>query len=365
MNVKKRWKWEDSKADLFETNLRLLSLKQVQDAGCIFINELKNMLITVMSASLVMNGQLTLGGMLAIQYIIGQLNSPIEQTMSIIYKWQDVSISLDRMNEIHSKPDEENEKRLIPYREPEAKSIRIKDLYFKYDGANNPYVLKNINLILPEGKLTAIVGASGSGKTTLIKLLLGYYSPTSGSIHIGSNSLENYNLVNWRKECGVVMQEGYLFSDSIANNISISEETVDMERLKYATDIANITNFIDSLPLGYDTLIGDDGTGVSQGQQQRILISRVVYKNPQFVFLDEATNALDANNEKIIVRNLKTFYKNKTVVIVAHRLSTVQNADQVVVLDNGELVEIGTPHELTMQRGKYYQLVKNQLELGS
>ena len=360
---RKRWEWEDVQADLFDVNMQSLSLQQNQEAGSIMINELKNILITVLAATAVISGNLTLGMMLAIQYIIGQLNSPVEQMMNFIYQWQDVSISLDRMNEIHTQKNEEDENRTVEDL-PENRSVKIENLCFKYDGARPDYVLNNINLNIPQGKVTAIVGASGSGKTTLVKLLLGYYAPNEGKIEIGKQNLDKFSLTWWRTVCGAVMQEGYLFSDTIARNIAPSEDEIDLERLQYAARVANIANYVEALPLGYNTQIGQDGQGVSQGQRQRILIARAVYKNPQFIFLDKATNALDANNEKAIVENLSEFYQDKTVIVVAHRLSTVKNADQIVVLEGGHIAEIGTHDELTHKRGKYFELVKNQLELG-
>lgn len=365
---RKRWEWEDVQADLFKVNLQALNLQQIQQAGGMAINEIKNILITVLAAAAVIHGNMSLGMMLAVQYIIGQLNSPVGQLISLIYSWQDVSISLERMNEIHVESDEENSERTVnSYTDdtPNGHSVTIENLTFKYDPYKKQDVLSNINLTIPNGKVTAIVGASGSGKTTLLKLLLGYYEPLGGNIRLGGVSLSRINLAWWRSQCGAVMQEGYLFSDTIARNIAVSDDEPDIDRVRLAARTANIADYVESLPLGYNTLIGQDGQGVSLGQRQRILIARVVYKNPVFVFLDEATNSLDANNERHITEKLEDFYKGKTVIVVAHRLSTVRNADQIVVLDEGRVVEIGSHEKLIALRGKYYALVKNQLELGT
>ncbi|MDZ7715100.1 MAG: ATP-binding cassette domain-containing protein [Balneolaceae bacterium] len=313
----------------------------------------------------VVNGQLTLGAMMAIQYIIGQLNGPIEQLIGFVRSTQDAHLSLERLNEIHKQEDEEPDEKQFVYTLPKNGDIEIKNLSFTYPGAGNEPVLRDINLDIPEGKTTAIVGMSGSGKTTLVKLLLKFYKLDNGKISLGNFPLDNISHRGWRKHCGVVMQDGFIFSDTIARNIAVGEEHPDMQKLQHAVEVANIQNFIDSLPLGFNTKIGDEGNSISQGQKQRLLIARAVYKDPEFIFFDEATNALDANNERTIMENLEEFLQNKTVVVVAHRLSTVKNADNLVVLQEGKIVEQGTHAELTDLGGAYYELVKNQLELGN
>ena len=344
--------------------MKSLKLQQTQEAGSIFINEVKNILITVLAATAVINGEMTLGEMLAVQYIIGQLNSPVSQFMQFIYSLQDVRISLERINEIHEGRNEETQENQATEFASE-KSIAMDNIDFKYDPHALKKTLGGISFDIPEGKVTAIVGASGSGKTTLIKLMLGYYPVMSGSISIAGRNINEYNLKWWRRHCGVVMQDGVIFSESIARNIAVDDNEIDPERLREAARIACIDDYVMSLPLKYDTKIGRDGVGLSQGQKQRILIARAVYRNPDFIFLDEATNALDAKNERAIVENLDGFYRGRTVVVVAHRLSTVRNADRIIVLDGGCVVETGNHDSLIERKGAYYNLVKNQLELGS
>ena len=361
---RRRWEWEDTQADLFYVQMKSLKLQQTQEAGSIFINEVKNIIITVLAATSVINGQMTLGAMLAVQYIIGQLNSPVEQLMSFIYSLQDVKISLERINEIHEGKNEETTDNQITKFESN-KSINLENVDFKYDPHALKKTIEGVSFNIPEAKVTAIVGASGSGKTTLIKLMLGYYPVMSGSISIAERNINEYNLKWWRRHCGVVMQDGVIFSESIARNIAVDDSEIDVERLEKAAKIANIHDYIMGLPLKYNTQIGRDGIGLSQGQKQRILIARAVYKNPDFIFLDEATNALDAKNERAIVENLDEFYKGRTVIVVAHRLSTVKNADQIIVLDGGKVVESGNHSTLINKKGAYYNLIKNQLELGN
>ena len=362
---RRRWEWEDVQAELFGVQMKALKLQQTQEAGSIFINEIKNILITVVAATSVIQGDMTLGMMLAVQYIIGQLNSPVEQLMNFLYTLQDVKISLERINEIHGKDNEEsNEKALASFIDT-PNDLSFKEVDFKYDPHHPKKTIDGITMEIPEGKITAIVGASGSGKTTLIKLMLGYYPILGGEIRIGSSNLNNYNLKWWRRQCGVVMQDGVIFSESIARNIAVDDEEINKERLKKAAEIANIYDYIMGLPLKFNTKIGRDGVGLSQGQKQRILIARAVYKNPRYIFLDEATNALDAENERVIVENLNDFYQGRTVVVVAHRLSTVKNADQIIVLGHGKILETGNHASLIEKKGAYFHLVKNQLELGN
>ncbi|WP_343531435.1 peptidase domain-containing ABC transporter [Pedobacter sp.] len=360
----KRWEWEHLQAGLFRFSIKSLSLGQVQQAGAFFINEGKNILITFLVAKAVIDGQLTLGGMMAVQYIVGQVNSPIEQLLGFIQQMQDAKISLERLNEVHQMEDEEPTDKTFVKTLPINHSISLQNIGFTYPGAGNEPVLNNIDLHIPQGKTTAIVGMSGSGKTTILKLLLRFYIPQKGEIKVGAGYLDQISYGYWRNQCGTVMQDGFIFSDTIAKNIAVADEYPNMEKLLHAIKIANISDLIESLPLGLNTKIGAEGNGISQGQKQRILIARAVYKDPAYIFFDEATNALDANNESIIMQNLEDFFKGKTVVVVAHRLSTVKNADNIVVLDKGKIIEEGTHEHLVKQRGDYYHLVKNQLELG-
>lgn len=359
----KRWEWENIQAKLFKVSIKGLALSQYQQSGAFFINETKNILVSFISARAVIEGDMSLGMMMAVQYIIGQLNAPIGQMIGFIQSAQDAKISLERLGEIHNKKDETQNESVSTFKLPDDKTISIDNLSFGYDSINE-LVLKDINLKIPEGKVSALVGMSGSGKTTLIKLLLGFYPPTDGTIKIGDVDINNIEPSVWREKCGTVMQDGFIFSDTIARNIALNDENIDEGRLLYAARIANIMDMINALPLGFNTKIGQEGKGISQGQRQRILIARAVYKNPEYIFLDEATNSLDANNESIIMRNLQEFFRGKTVVVVAHRLSTVKNADNIVVLNNGDIVESGTHDELVKKHGRYYNLIKNQLELG-
>lgn len=360
----KRWEWESIQAKLFKVGVKSLTLGQVQEIGSTFIDQTKNILMSFIAAKSVIDGGMTLGMMMALQYIMGQINAPISQFISFVQSAQDASISLDRLGEIHEMKDEEpaEEERIKDI--PSDADIVFRDVVFQYDGPHSPKVLDEVSLTIPSGKVTAIVGASGSGKTTMLKMMLGFYPPVSGEVLLGNVSLKNYSESRWRARCGTVMQEGYIFSGTIAANIAVSEEYPDMERVRWAAGVSNIKYWIEGLPLGYGTKIGADGHGLSSGQKQRILIARAAYKDSRYLFFDEATNSLDANNERTIMENLERLFSEKTVVVVAHRLSTVKNADNIIVLDKGRIAEQGTHSQLTALRGKYYELVKNQLELG-
>lgn len=360
----KRWEWERIQAKLYKVNIKGLMLSQNQMVGATFINQTKDIIISFMTARAVVTGDMTLGMMMAVQYIIGQLNAPIQLFIGFIQSAQDAKISLERLGEINEKEDEEKPEERKIHEIPTGRDIVLKNVTFQYEGPNSPKVLKNIDLEIPANKVTAIVGTSGSGKSTLVKLILGFYKPVNGEIVLGGVPLDSYSQQQWRKRCGVVMQEGFIFSDTIAGNIGIGDEMPDFAKVERAVETANIQTFIQALPLGYDTRIGSDGHGLSTGQKQRILIARSVYKNPDYIFFDEATNALDARNELVIMDNLNQFFKDRTVIVVAHRLSTVKNADQIVVLEGGEIVEKGTHSELVGRRGIYFNLVKDQLELG-
>jgi ATP-binding cassette subfamily B protein len=401
-----RWGWERLQAKLFRLSVKGLALNQWQQSGASFINESKNILITFLAAKAVIDGQMTLGTMLAVQYIIGQLNSPIDQMINFVQSWQNAKISMERLNEIHSMEDEEPEYKQLSRELPVAfmkqlaggkmplppaferaeekarvyfdrdnasvehsdrmdeSGITFSNLSFTYPGAGNDPVLKDINLKIPKGKTTAIVGVSGSGKTTLLKLLLKFYEPQKGDIKLNNTALSTISHKVWRSHCGAVMQDSFIFSESIAKNIAVGEDRPNMEKLRHAVKVANIGDFIEGLPLGFNSKVGAEGTGISMGQKQRLLIARAVYRDPEFIFLDEATNSLDANNETAIVQNLEAFLHGKTVVIVAHRLSTVRHADQIIVLNKGVIVERGTHQELVNLKGEYFGLVRNQLELG-
>ncbi|MBW4763335.1 peptidase domain-containing ABC transporter [Prevotella melaninogenica] len=360
----KRWEWEHIQVKLFKIGVKGLTIGQIQQTGSVFFSQSTSIAISFLAAKAVVDGNMTLGMMMSLTYIIGQVSAPISEFIGFVQSYQDAKISLERLNEVHRKRDEDfNITSKLNYL-PEVKNIYFENVTFSYSGAERDYALENITLTIPQHKVTAIVGSSGSGKTTLVKLLQGFYTPNKGNIKIGCTPLKMINPHLWRSKTGSVMQENYIFSDTIAKNIAISTEEIDRERLKHAVQVANIQDFINELPMAYDTKIGMEGSGISQGQRQRILIARAVYKNPEYIFLDEATNSLDANNEKIIMDNLQEFYRGRTVLVVAHRLSTVRNADNIIVLEKGKVVEQGTHEELTVRRGVYYTLVKNQLELG-
>ena len=362
---KKQWEWEKIQIKLYDINIKGLTLAQTQHIGGLFIDQIKNIIITFIAAKSVLNGNMSLGIMIALQYIIGQLNAPIYQFVQFIQSTQETKISLERLNEIQMIEDEEpksiNKINEIP---PNA-DIVLKDVIFQYDGPRSRKVLNNISLTIKANKTTAIVGVSGSGKTTLLKLILGFYEPSSGAVLLNNTPIKKYSEKEWRYNCGVVMQEGVIFSDTIINNIGASDENIDIQRIERAMDVANLNQFIEALPLGLNTQIGPEGNGISTGQKQRILIARAIYKDANYILFDEATNSLDSNNELVIMNNLSKAFNGKTAIIVAHRLSTVKNADNIIVLDNGVIVEQGNHNSLIRRKGHYFNLVKNQLELGS
>lgn len=360
----KRWDWENLQAALFKTRVESLGLFQYQTAGGKLINEVSNIIITIIAAASVLSGEMTLGMMLAVQFIIGQLNLPVNQMVGFFRTAQDARISLDRLAEVHNLDDEESEDAMKVRVLPRNKDIYINNLSFQYEGPRSPWAIRDIDMVIPANSLTAVVGTSGSGKTTLMKMLLGFYKPVEGDILVGDTALNNLSLRLWRERCGVVMQDGYIFPESIAYNIAPGVETIDKEQLVRASMLSNVNEFIEKLPLGFNTRIGSNGHGLSHGQKQRILIARAVYKDPDFLFFDEATNSLDAGNEKVIINNLAQFFTGKTVMVIAHRLSTVKDADQIIVMDEGRVVERGTHNELSAKKGYYYNLVRNQLELG-
>lgn len=360
----KRWEWERIQAKLYKISIKSMTLGQTQMIGGLFIDQTKNVIVSFLAAKAVIDGDMTLGMMMAMQYILGQLNVPISQFIGFIQDAQDAKISTERLNEINDMEDEEPIKEDKIQDIPAHKDIVLKDVMFQYNGPHSEKVLDGINLTIQADKVTAIVGISGSGKSTLLKLLLGFYKPVEGEITLNDIPLNRYSDSKWRRNCGVVMQEGFIFSDSIEYNIGIIDEIPNREKVQEAVKTANIEPYIARLPLGYDTMIGAEGQGISTGQKQRLLIARAVYKNPAYLFFDEATNSLDANNERVIMENMNHFFKNRTVVIVAHRLSTVKKADNIVVLDKGKIVEQGNHAELAARKGAYYNLVKDQLELG-
>ena len=361
----KRWLWENIQVKLYKIGIKGMTLSQIQGVGGLFIDQIKNVLISFLAVSSVISGEMTLGMMLAMQYIIGQLNGPVSQFIGFLQATQDAKISLERLNEIHGKEDEEGQDKDKIRDIPTDCDLILKDVMFQYNGPNSEKVLEGINITIEANKMTAIVGASGSGKTTILKILLGFYTPIEGSVLLNKTPLYQYSDSVWRSKCAVVMQEGFIFSDTIAGNIGVMDDNPNMTKVRQAVDIANVGEFIESLPLRYNTKIGIDGHGLSTGQKQRILIARAAYKDAKYIMFDEATNSLDANNERVIMEKLNSFFNNKTAIIVAHRLSTVKNADKIIVLDKGKVVEEGTHNSLIEEKGYYYNLIKDQLELGN
>lgn len=359
----KRLEWERIQEKLYTISVKSLSLGQKQQIGGTFIDQFKNVFISFISASAVIDGSITLGMMTAVQYIIGQLNAPISQFISFVRSAQDAKISFERLSEIKEREDEENENSIYIDDIPKEADIEMKNVTFQYNGPYSERVLNQVNIYIPHNKITAIVGSSGGGKTTILKLLLGFYQPVEGVILLGGQRLENYRPSSWRKNYGAVMQEGFIFSDSIQNNISLCDELPDMEKVIQSAKVANIDTYISELPLGYNTQIGSSGHGLSMGQKQRLLIARAAYKSAPYLFLDEATNSLDANNEAVIMSNLHELFHGRTVVVIAHRLSTVMNADNIIVLDRGRVVEQGNHEYLINKKSYYYRLVKNQINI--
>lgn len=358
----KRWEWESIQRKIYRLSMQSLKLSQYQQTGGIFIYQAKNLIITGFVATLVIHGKITLGMMLSVQYIVGMLNSPVEQLISFIRQFQDAKLSVDRLQDVYHKEDEDD-KNSLSISDEECGDIKLNSVSFKYDKYDANTIIDNVSLSIPKGKTTAIVGLSGSGKTTLLKLIIGFYKPDKGFISVGKKSLDKLNMQDWRKKCGTVMQDGFIFSDTIARNIAPSATSIDMDRVKEAAKIANIADFVENLPLRYDTKIGNEGHGLSLGQKQRILIARAVYKNPKYILLDEATNSLDANNEHEIMEHLNSFIKGRTAIVIAHRLSTVRDADNIVVLENGQISEQGSHEMLVEKKGLYYTLIKNQLNI--
>ncbi|WP_270582079.1 peptidase domain-containing ABC transporter [Butyricimonas virosa] len=360
---KKLWEWENIQTKLYNIELNSLSLEQTQSLGGLFIDQMKNILISFLAARLVINGSMTLGMMMAMQYIIGQLNAPVSQFINFLGSTQDAKMSLERLGEIYNREDEESEEKPKNIEIPKNADIIFNNVVFQYEGPNSKRILDGLTMRIKTGKVNAIVGVSGSGKTTILKLLLGFYHPTEGEINLGNKNLNSYSDTAWRQQCGVVMQEGFIFSDSILQNIIIKDDKPNIQQFDYAVQVANLKSFIDSLPMGFHTIIGAEGNGISAGQRQRILIARAIYKNPSYIFMDEATNALDTTNEKIILENLNNFFTTRTVVIIAHRLSTIKNADNIIVINEGQVAESGKHNELIKQQGLYFNLVKDQIEL--